>query len=282
MKGDHLMGTVQSGLNNGDNLCVQLKRRFVPRPFPFLQFLITCSMLKRRGKAWKNESCAWHQVDMRGVVPDCFVTHKPCIDQPRIYRIMSCNNAVFQTLQCGQDITRRTSRFFVGHICPPPPSCLPSRLPDVMHVTHSSRPSPSVFAYCKWSKTGGSNGLGTRITFPRLDIRLSRHLLGSQSSNVLSSQTFPPPALSFLGSFFFLGGFVGIGKLSKLTAAASVPAERERERERDGSYPNLSFIPRPHPLTKRNGLVKQRSKILQTTGSKKVRILEWRQQILML
>ena len=75
---------------------------------------------------------------------------------------------------------------------------------------------------------------------------------------------------------------MGIGKLSKLTAAASVPAERERERERDGSYPNLSFIPRPHPLTKRNGLVKQRSKILQTTGSKKVRILEWRRQILML
>ena len=60
---------------------------------------------------------------------------------------------------------------------------------------------------------------------------------------------------------------MGIGKLSKLTAAASVPAERERER--DGSYPNLSFIPRPHPLTKRNGLVKQRSKILWTTGSKK-------------
>ena len=74
---------------------------------------------------------------------------------------------------------------------------------------------------------------------------------------------------------------MGIGKLSKLTAAASVPAERERER--DGSYPNLSFIPRPYPLTKRNSLVKQSSETTfkkQTTGSKKVRILEWRQQIL--
>ena len=66
---------------------------------------------------------------------------------------------------------------------------------------------------------------------------------------------------------------MGIGKLSKLTAAASVPAERERER--DGSYPNLSFIPRPYPLTKRNSLVKQSSETtfkMQTTGSKKVRI----------
>ena len=30
----------------------------------------------------------------------------------------------------------------------PPPSRLPSRLPDVTHVTLSPRPSPSVFAYC--------------------------------------------------------------------------------------------------------------------------------------
>ena len=32
-----------------------------------------------------------------------------------------------------------------------------SRLPDVTHVTLSPRPSPSVFAYCKQSKTGGGN-----------------------------------------------------------------------------------------------------------------------------
>ena len=56
----------------------------------------------------------------------------------------------------GQDITRTTSRSFVGH-------CPPSRLPDVTHVTLSPRPSPSVFAYCKRSKTGGTNGLGRRL-----------------------------------------------------------------------------------------------------------------------
>ena len=65
-------------------------------------------------------------------------THKPCVDQPRIYQITSCIDAVFRMLQSqafGQDVT----------LCwaPPPPlmaSCLPSCLPDVMHVTLSPRP----------------------------------------------------------------------------------------------------------------------------------------------
>ena len=45
-----------------------------------------------------------------------------------------------------------------------PPSRLPSRLPDVMHVTFSPRPSPSLFAYSMQSKIGGGNGLGTRLS----------------------------------------------------------------------------------------------------------------------
>ena len=32
-----------------------------------------------------------------------------------------------------------------------------------LHVTKSPRPSPSVFAYCKPSNTGGGNSLGTRL-----------------------------------------------------------------------------------------------------------------------
>ena len=79
------------------------------------------------------------------------VIHKLCVDQPRVYHTTSCIDAVFQMLQSqvlGQDITRRTSRFFVGHR---PPSRLPSRLPDVTHVTLSPRPSPP-FLYCKRSK----------------------------------------------------------------------------------------------------------------------------------
>ena len=77
--------------------------------------------------------------------------HKLCVDQPRVYHTTSCIDAVFRMLQSqvlGQDITRRTSRFFVGH---GPPSRLPSRLPDVTHVTLSPRPSPP-FLYCKRSK----------------------------------------------------------------------------------------------------------------------------------
>ena len=79
------------------------------------------------------------------------VTHKLCVDQPRVYQTTSCIDAVFRMLQSqvlGQDITGRTSRFFVGHR---PPSRLPSRLPDVTHVTLSPRPSPP-FLYCKRSK----------------------------------------------------------------------------------------------------------------------------------
>ena len=38
-----------------------------------------------------------------------------------------------------------------------------SRLPNMMHASYSPSPFPSVFAYCKRSKTGGGNSLGTRL-----------------------------------------------------------------------------------------------------------------------
>jgi len=34
---------------------------------------------------------------------------------------------------------------------------------DVIHVIKWTRPSPSVFAYWKWSKTGRWKSLGTRL-----------------------------------------------------------------------------------------------------------------------
>ena len=34
------------------------------------------------------------------------------------------------------------------------------------HVVRFTRPSPSVFAYCKRSKTGAGEGLGTRLMYP--------------------------------------------------------------------------------------------------------------------
>ena len=82
------------------------------------------------------------------------------VDQPQIYRIMSCIDTVFQMLQSqvfGQDnILQEGSQ-------DPSSGTAPSCLPDVMHVTLSPRPSPSVFSYCKRSKAGGGNSLGTRI-----------------------------------------------------------------------------------------------------------------------
>ena len=41
--------------------------------------------------------------------------------------------------------------------------CLPSDYLMSSHMTRSPRPSPSLFAYCKQSNTGGGNGLETRL-----------------------------------------------------------------------------------------------------------------------
>ena len=67
----------------------------------------------------------------------------------------------------------------IGHHPPHVPLCLP----DIMHVTFSPRPSPSIFSYCKRSKTGGRNGLGTEyrnslffrlVNFRRKNIRVKK------------------------------------------------------------------------------------------------------------
>ena len=67
-----------------------------------------------------------------------------------------------------QNITRRVSRHRVPPPpTPPPPPPLTSTLcqPDtcIVHMTKFPRPFPLNFAYCKRSKTGGGNGLGTRL-----------------------------------------------------------------------------------------------------------------------
>ena len=51
--------------------------------------------------------------------------------------------------------------------CPPlslPPLCLPSVHLMSLHKTRSPRPSLSSFTYCKQSKTGAEEGLGTRLS----------------------------------------------------------------------------------------------------------------------
>ena len=116
-------------------------------------------MQKWWGKAWEKESRVWCQVDVRGW---CLmvVTHKLCVDQPQVYRT-SCIDAVFRMLQSrtryykkDPKILRRASPLtFSPHI----------------YLTSHTRfflpgLSPSVFAYCKRSKTGGGNGRGPRLT----------------------------------------------------------------------------------------------------------------------
>ena len=90
-----------------------------------LQFLIACSMHKRRGKAWEIiVTCV-----TSGRQCPIVVTHKLCDYQPQF---MNCIDTVFQTLPSqvlGQDITGRTSRFFVSSRLP---SCLHG-VPNIMH-----------------------------------------------------------------------------------------------------------------------------------------------------
>ena len=45
----------------------------------------------------------------------------------------------------------------------PPPICIPSVYLILLHLTRSPRLSPSIFACCKRSNTGGGSGLGMRL-----------------------------------------------------------------------------------------------------------------------
>ena len=105
------------------------------------------------------------RVDMRG---QCLIiaTYKPCVDQPWIYQIMSCIDAVFWMLQSqafGQDITQKTSRIFVRH------HLFSNGLMSILMFTwcHAldsfSQAFLSIFAYYKRSKTGGGNALGMML-----------------------------------------------------------------------------------------------------------------------
>ena len=85
-----------------------------------------------------------------------------------------------------------------------------SRTCDVMcaadHVVRFTRPSPSVFAYSKWSKTGAGEGLGTRLfnhLFPHLficclpNITISPMLHCSQSKTNGLEKVYYPLAYFF-------------------------------------------------------------------------------------
>ena len=120
-------------------------------------------MQKQRGKAWKEVLHVWRQVDVREAVPDhcnsqTFHWSASSLRSNELYWRCLTLQSHWQVL--GQDITRRTLRFFIGH-CP----LTFTLMSTWCHACDSSpRPFPSVFTYCKWSKTGGRNGLGTKLS----------------------------------------------------------------------------------------------------------------------
>ena len=154
-----------------------VSRSFLPSVFDRLWYAKT-----ERGKVWEKESRAWRhvdmRVDMRVAVPD------RCNSQTLHWSAMNLqNNKLYwrclSNVTFSSSWTKRTSMFFVGHR----PSCvyphvyltsctwlfLPGLPPfDRLQYAKTEREGlgervTSVFAYCKRSKTGGRNDLGTRL-----------------------------------------------------------------------------------------------------------------------
>ena len=97
----------------------------------------------------------WHQVDGRqsvdrsGAVP--LITHKLCVDQPRVYWATNCIDTVFWILWFWvlvQDITGRVLRFFVG--------CHP--LFVTSPYTWLNLPPPFLHTASNWNWTVGRPG----------------------------------------------------------------------------------------------------------------------------
>ena len=91
-----------------------------------LKLLIAYSMQKWRGEGLGERVTCITSGTCRHGGGATVVTHKPCIDQPQIYQIMSCIDIVFRMLQSqvfGQDIRRRISKFFIRHRPPRVHAC---------------------------------------------------------------------------------------------------------------------------------------------------------------
>ena len=76
----------------------------------------------------------------------------------------------FKTPALGTETTRKGLRLVLS-TGPLPPSVYLGDT-DVIHVIKWTRPSPSIFAYCKRSETGRWEGLGTRLHNVCIDMRV--------------------------------------------------------------------------------------------------------------
>jgi len=105
----------------------------------------------QRGKAWEIWSCVMtsdrQRADGQGVVPN------------KILKSI-CPRAGCQSVRQYHSSFTMPETYYSWTL---PPVYLPSVYLTSPHVTKSPRPSPSVFTYCKPSKTGGGNSLGTRL-----------------------------------------------------------------------------------------------------------------------
>ena len=128
----------------------------VPRPF-LATVLIGSSMPKWRGKAWEIQSHTMtldrQKVDTQKAMP--IITHKVCVDQLWIYWATSCIDIVYQTLW-SRVLWQYIVKFLLCQALLPCHSMY-------MYMTKSPRPSPSIFAYCKWWNNVAGEGLGMRL-----------------------------------------------------------------------------------------------------------------------
>ena len=143
---------------------------FVPRPFPppvFDRLQYAKMEGEELGDLVMCMMSGGQRVDRWGAQCAIVVTHKLCDDQSQIYQTMRCidslsNNTVSSswTQYCKKDLE-------ILHWALPP-VCLPIVRSHTVHMTKFPRPSFSVFAYSKQSKTEGRAGLGTRLLLKHL------------------------------------------------------------------------------------------------------------------
>ena len=119
----------------------------------------------------------------------------------------------------------------------------PSRVPDVTHVTLSPKP----FAFCKQSKIGGGNSLGTRLQNHRSSQDRSRNL------SLTISTTFPGSIIGTLSRSFpgsiLLGNIPGINRWNVLENAsirscdrASIQTSRRENEKQSSLHKQLVFV----------------------------------------
>ena len=120
---------------------------------PTIQFL----QHAKREMVWSILSCEWCQCRQRGV-SDWKNTFCTCSSfwsrRQYVFHFVSVQNS------CAWGRNYMQARSFNGGLLP----LSTYEGTNIIHMIKWTRPSPSVFVYCKWSRTGQWEGLGTRLS----------------------------------------------------------------------------------------------------------------------